>query len=262
MASGLTANSAITASFSHAERAPAIEELYSKGAHIATLTYDLGNAQLAKERSQNFDLSYKLQSNEWSVRASVYRNTIKNFIYGASVDDNRDGVADRVNTEGEIVPGAELLKREFKNVNARFTGAELSMAYTPVQGFGFTSMADTVRGTMTDVDGGNLPRISPSRIGGKLTWRTVNWYVDGGATKVFKQDQVAAFEAATAGYTRIDASVRYRWAYVANGKSGSADIYLLGKNLGNRDMRVHTSFLKDFAPLPGRSVFVGVTATY
>ena len=258
----LTANSAVTASFSHAERAPAIEELYSKGAHIATLTYDLGNAQLAKERSQNFDLSYKLQSNEWSVRASVYRNTIKNFIYGASVDENRDGVADRVNTEGEIERGAELLKREFKNVNARFTGAELSMAYTPVQGFGFTSMADTVRGTMTDVDGGNLPRISPSRIGGKLTWRTVNWYVDGGATKVFKQDQVAAFEAATAGYTRIDASVRYRWAYVANGKSGSADIYLLGKNLSNRDMRVHTSFLKDFAPLPGRSVFVGVTATY
>ena len=54
---------------------------------IATLTYDLGNAQLAKERSQNFDLSYKLQSAAWSARASIYRNTIKNFIYGASVDE-------------------------------------------------------------------------------------------------------------------------------------------------------------------------------
>jgi len=37
---------------------------------------------------------------------------------------------------------------------------------------------------------------------------------------------------------------------------------VLGKNLSNRDMRVQTSLLKDFAPLPGRSVFVGVTATY
>ncbi len=258
----LTPTSAITASFNHAERAPAIEELYSKGAHIATLTFDLGNAQLAKERSQNFDLSYKLQSNAWSVRASVYRNTVKNFIYGASVDANGDGVADRVNIKGEIAPDAELLKREFKNVNARLTGAELSLAYAPTQGLGFTSMADTVRGTITNVDGGNLPRISPSRIGGKLTWRggsDGSWYADGGATHVFKQDRVAAFETATPGYTRIDASVRYRWAYAAN---KSADIYLLGKNLSNRDMRVHTSFLKDFAPLPGRSVFVGVTATY
>lgn len=255
----LSPSSAITASFSHAERSPAIEELYSKGAHIATLTYDLGNAQLAKERSQNFDLSYKLQSAAWSARASVYRNTIKNFIYGASVDANHDGAADRVNAGGEVAPGAELLKREFKNVNVRLTGAELSVAYAPAQGFGFTSMADTVRGTITSLDGGNLPRISPSRIGSKLTWRTGNWYAVGGATHVFKQDRIAAFETATPGYTRIDASVRYRWAYAA---SRSADIYLLGKNLGNRDIRVHTSFLKDFAPLPGRSVFVGVTATY
>ena len=255
----LTPNSAITASFSHAERAPAIEELYSKGAHIATLTFDLGNAQLAKERSQNFDLSYKLQNAAWSARASIYCNTITNFIYGASVDANHDGAADRVNAGGEVAPGAELLKREFKNVNARFTGAEISLAYAPAQGFGFTSMADTVRGTITSIDGGKLPRISPSRIGSKLTWHTGNWYADGGATHVFKQNRIAAFETSTPGYTRVDASVRYRWAYAAN---RSADIYLLGKNLSNRDIRVHTSFLKDFAPLPGRSVFVGVTVTY
>ena len=168
-------------------------------------------------------------------------------------------MADRVNEEGEIAPGAELLKREFKNVNARLTGAELSLVYAPTQGFGFTAVADTVRGTITGTDGGNLPRISPSRISSKLTWRTGNWYADGGATHVFKQDHIAAFESATPGFTRIDASLRYRWAYAAR---RSADIYLLGKNLSNRDMRVHTSFLKDFAPLPGRSVFVGVTTTY
>ena len=55
----LSRDSAITASFTHAERAPAIEELYSNGAHIATLTYDVGNAALTRERSQNLDLSYK-----------------------------------------------------------------------------------------------------------------------------------------------------------------------------------------------------------
>ncbi len=255
----LTPTSAITASWTHAERAPAIEELYSKGAHLATLTYDLGNAQLAKERSQNLDLSYKLQTAAWSVRASVYRNHLRNFIYGISTDENGDGVADRVNDEGDIEPGAELLKREFKNVKARLTGAELSVAYAPVQGLGFSVMADTVRGTLMNFDGGNLPRISPSRIGGKLTWSSGGWYVDGGATHVFKQDRVAAFETTTPGFTRIDASVRYR---LTNANNRNVDLYLLGKNLSNRDMRIHTSFLKDFAPLPGRSVFVGITTTY
>ena len=258
----VTAASAISASFSHAERAPAIEELYSKGAHIATLTYDFGNALLAKERSQNIDVSYKLQSQAWSLRASIFRNNIKNFIYGASVDENGDGVADRVDSEGEIAAGAELLKREFKNVNARFTGAELTLAYAPTQGFGFTTMADTVRGIITSDSGGNLPRISPSRLGGKLTWRSgadTAWYADIGATRVFEQNRVASFETSTPAYTRMDASVRYRMAF-ANQRS--AEFYVLGRNLTNRDIRVHTSFLKDFSPMPGRSFFLGVTTTY
>ena len=257
-----TATSAISASFSHAERAPAIEELYSKGAHIATLTYDLGNPQLAKERSQNIDVSYKLQSQAWSLRASIFRNHIKNFIYGASVDENGDSVADRVNTEGEIAADAELLKREFKNVNARFTGAEFSLGYAPTQGFGFSTMADTVRGIITSEGGGNLPRMSPSRFGGKLTWRggaDNAWYADAGATHVFQQNRVASFETSTPGFTRIDASVRFRVAFANN---RSAELYLLGRNLTNRDIRVHTSFLKDFAPMPGRSFYLGATTTY
>ncbi len=259
--------SALTASFTHAERAPGIEELYSKGAHIATLTYDIGNPALAKEHSQNFDLSYKLQRDGWSLRASAFRNDVKDFIYGASVDHNGDGVADRVNAEGELAADAELLKREFRNVNARYTGAELSVSYAPVQGLGFSAMADTVRGVITgaaDSSGGNsnLPRVSPSRIGAKLTWRGGSdsaWYADLGATHVFTQNRVVAFESATPGYTRLDASLRYRMRFAAN---RHADLYLLGRNLGNRDIRVHTSFLKDVAPMPGRSFFLGVTAYY
>ena len=258
----LSKTSAISASYSHAERAPAIEELYSKGAHVATLTYDVGNAQLAKERSQNIDVAYKLQRNDWSVRASVFRNSVKNFIYGASVDKNGNSVADHVNTEGEIVADGALLKREFKNVDVHFTGAELSLGYTPAQGFGFTAMSDTVRGVIVSENGGNLPRISPSRVGGKVTWRggaNNAWYTDVGATYVFEQDRIASFETSTPAYMRVDASLRYRLAFSNN---RSAEFYVLGRNLTNRDIRVHTSFLKDFAPMPGRSLFLGVTTTY
>lgn len=258
----LAPGSALTVSFTHAERAPAIEELYSSGAHIATLTYDLGNPALRKEHSQNIDLSYKLQRDAWRVQASVFRNSVKDFVYGASVDSNGDGIADRVNVAGQLAADAELLKREFSNVNARLTGAELALGYVPAQGFGLTATADSVRGVITGTDGSNLPRMSPSRIGGKLTWRsaeTDGWYADAGATHVFTQNRVASFESATPGYTRIDASVRFRWRHSG---SRSTDFYLLGRNLTNRDIRVHTSFLRDFAPLPGRSIFFGVSAAY
>ena len=70
---------------------------------------------------------------------------------------------------------------------------------------------------------------------------------------------MASFESETAGFTRVDATARYRWTLGAN---RHADFYIVGKNLSNRDMRVHTSFLKDFAPLAGRSVFAGVTMAY
>ncbi len=258
----LSKDSALTASFTHAERAPALEELYSKGAHVATLTYDIGNPNLHREQSRNFDLSYKLQSSAWRINASVFRNAVQGFVYGASVDENGDGIADRVNAQGERGAGAELLKREFRNVDARFIGAELSAAYAPVQGLGLTLTSDTVRGAVARDNAGNLPRISPTRLGGKLTWRggeNTAWYADLGAMHVFTQNHVASFETRTEGFTRVDASLRYRLPYGAN---RNADFYVVGKNLSNIDMRAHTSFLKDYAPLPGRSVFAGVTAAY
>ena len=258
----LSPYSVLAATMTHAERAPAIEELYSKGAHMATFTYDVGNAALQKERSKNLDLSYKLQRGAWRVNASLFRNTVSGFVYGASVDDNGDGVADLVNSDGDIESGAGLLKREFRNINARFIGAELSAYYAPTRGFGFTAMADTVRGRILNGDSGNLPRVSPSRIGGKLTWRggaNGAWYAEIGALRMFAQDHVASFEIRTGGFTRVDAAIHYR---LQVGAHRTADLYLMGRNLTNRDMRAHTSFLKDFAPLPGRSIAAGLTATY
>jgi len=35
-------------------------------------------------------------------------------------------------------------------------------------------------------------------------------------------------------------------------------MYLKGENLGDEEARLHTSLLKDLAPLPGRNVTVGM----
>jgi iron complex outermembrane receptor protein len=61
---------------------------------------------------------------------------------------------------------------------------------------------------------------------------------------------VAPFETTTAGYTLIGATVGYRFFL----GDTVHDLLLSGTNLGDEEARVHASFLKDLAPLPGRDV--------
>jgi iron complex outermembrane receptor protein len=39
-------------------------------------------------------------------------------------------------------------------------------------------------------------------------------------------------------------------------------LFLRGNNLLDQDIRVHTSFIKDFAPMPGRSLVAGLRANF
>ena len=70
---------------------------------------------------------------------------------------------------------------------------------------------------------------------------------------------MAEFETETPGYTLVDAHL----AWHADTASGNAwEVFLDGSNLLDEEARVHTSFLKDVAPLPGRGVGFGVRAFF
>jgi iron complex outermembrane receptor protein len=68
-------------SFTRASRAPSAEELYAQGLHIATSTYERGNADLRSE-TQNIDVSLKKTSGDTTFGVSVFHNKINNYIYG------------------------------------------------------------------------------------------------------------------------------------------------------------------------------------
>ncbi|MDW8469447.1 MAG: TonB-dependent receptor [Burkholderiales bacterium] len=68
----------------------------------------------------------------------------------------------------------------------------------------------------------------------------------------------AAQETATPAYTRLNAGLSWR---LRQAGPQSVSAFLVANNLLHRDMRVHTSFLKDSAPLPGRSLQAGLRAT-
>jgi iron complex outermembrane receptor protein len=105
---------------------------------------------------------------------------------------------------------------------------------------------------------GNLPRIAPARIGADLDWSWAGWRASMGAVHYLAQDRVAADERTSDSYTLVDAHLAYRWELPA----ASWEVFLDGNNLGNQEIRPHTSLLRDFAPLPGRSLAFGIRAFF
>ena len=65
-------------------------------------------------------------------------------------------------------------------------------------------------------------------------------------------------EDSTSSYTLLDARAAYSWKT----KDIEAEIFIKASNLTDDLARVHTSFLRDTAPLPGRSVEVGLNVMF
>jgi iron complex outermembrane receptor protein len=253
---------ALALSYTSGQRAPITEELYSNGAHVATGTFEVGNAGLGKERSRNIDLQLRKTAGAWRGKLGVFENRIKNYIFASSVDTNGDGVPDRVadgfNATGVIDPAGAFLLVNYLQAEARFRGFEGELAWrADPKGFGARVFGDRADGRLSG--GANLPRIAPARVDFEADYKAGAFTTYGTLLHVYRQDRVAALESTTPGYTRLDAGVEY--ALKLSGEK-AATLYLRGNNLLNRDMRVHTSFIKDFAPLPGRSLAAGVRVTF
>jgi len=72
------------------------------------------------------------------------------------------------------------------------------------------------------------------------------------------QDDIAADETATDGGTLVGAELSYRWEAWQPGLL----VFLRGSNLFDEELRRHSSPLKDYLPLPGASVLLGVRAGF
>lgn len=228
-----------------AQRAPGAEELYSDGLHVATGSFEIGDAALERETSNQVELGLHYHSDPVELRLSTYLNRFDDFIY----------LADTGQENGEV----EV--RQWQQSNARFKGAEgelkLKLTENATGRYQVRLLADTVRGTLDD-GGGNLPRIAPGRFGGGLDWSLGHWRAGVSALHYLSQIDVAEHETPTDGYTLFDADL----AYAFDIGESAMEVFLQGRNLGNEEARLHTSFLKNIAPLPGRSIGFGVRAFF
>ena len=227
-------------SFTRASRAPSAEELYARGLHMATSTYERGNANLRSETSQNIDLSLKKTSGDTTFGISVFRNRISNYIYGRTLDE---------------VDGLQLL--QYSQADATFTGIEGEVRQRVTRNLGVTLFGDTVRAKLDG--GGLLPRIPATRAGVRLDANWNAWEGQVEWVQVARQNRVAAFETATPGYGMLNLGVSYRGQL----SSGTPwQVYLKANNLTDRLAYAHTSFIKNAAPLLGRNITVGVKVAF
>lgn len=228
-----------------AQRLPVAQELYSDGPHIGTAAYELGDDTLGRETSRGLDLSLRRRAGRITGEATVFINAFDGFIYEDPTGAEEDGL-----------PVYQFVQRD-----ARLHGWELlttaHLHETTESLLDFTVAVDTVRARNTS-DDTNLPRTPPARFRAGLDWQAGGWRAGTEMSHAFDQERTAPGERSSAGYTLWSAYVGYRW--VAGGVTW--DALLRGANLGNAEARPHTSFLREVAPLPGRTVGLSLRMSF
>lgn len=256
----MDAESNVLFGLSRSERAPTVEELYSNTdaatcaayadaknfvLHAATNLLEIGNPNLSEETSRNVEFGYRKHSGAWTGEFSAYYNAIDDYIF-----------LDLTGAEHEEQAIASYLARD-----AIFRGLEAEISFTLMER-GATSLVLGLFGDLVDAEfdsGGNVPRIPAAKVGGELRYFGPNWTMHLHLTRVDDQDDVGELELGTAGYSLLSLYADYHWDF---GADSELKVFVRGDNLLDEEVRNHASFLKNYAPEPGRGVTLGLRFEY
>ena len=252
----LNDNYAVSGNLAYSERAPSIEELYSRGAHHGTESFDIGNSDLGEEESLGINIAVRKKAGAVTGEFAFFANQFDNFIYSRATGNE-------VDEEGDPFVGAGhgFDEREYVGVEAEFYGFELSGETEVYNADGksimFRAMVDYTRAT-NETDGGNLPRIPPFRIGGELEYTQGSFIGSVQVRHAFEQDNFSPEETATPDFTLLN----LRGSYAIPQGDNQVEIFIEGNNLTDELAYISTSFRKDASPMPGRSINVGLNYSF
>lgn len=268
--------------YAYSERAPSASEIFSYGPHIGSGTFEIGGGfELSqqndeytvvqgegdqnKEISNNIDLSYRYNSDVWNASLSLFNNQVSDYIFEQRTDLVFDGeklitqsafdqtILDNGSPEDEAAGLPVII---FSQQDAKLYGFEAQLDWHLNEELRWEIFTDYTRAKLDS--GGNVPRIPPMRFGSSIHYEYDNWHAEVEVVRNSKQDKIANYETNTDGYTMISASANYYldWDNI------DMTIYIKGENLTDQEGRVHSSYLKDEAPLPSRSFSVGLRARF
>ena len=235
----------VATSLSLTERLPISQELFADGPHIGTNAYEVGDARLDNERSMGIDLSLRKSGELFSGVLTTFYNDFDGYIYENPIGQEEDGL-----------PVYEFTQRDAHFYGAEATGV-LHLHEDEHGHLDLTFGTDFVH-AINLTDDTYLPRITPWRWRTGMDWKRGPLRIGTEIMFVEGQDRLALVELPTDAYELWSAYVGYR---IIAGDT-TWDLLLRGTNLTDSEARLHTSFLKEVAPLPGRNIAVSLRASF
>ena len=246
--------------------------------------FDLVNTKLEMETSTNLDITLRKFEGDFGFVINAFYNEVDDFYYQQYTgefmsfehdhgDDHDDGHDDDHDDDhgdddhgdddhGDDDHGDEheeeglpiFLQRQ---TDVTMYGIEAEFIYQLNANTRISVFGDTVRAKKDS--GGYLPRIPPLRVGFKYEYESDQYGGSLSFTRYAKQDKLDVGETRTDGYTMVDLSFNY---YLDAGSFGDTTLYFKAQNLTDEHARVHSSFLKDRVPLPGRNLAFGIRGNF
>jgi iron complex outermembrane receptor protein len=240
---------------SSAARAPAQTELYARGVHDATSTYETGDPALRRERATSAELSLRWRGGPVHADGSVWVTDFQGYVYGELTGRSCSEAGDCV------AGGEEFAELNYMQRGARFHGAEghaeIELLQRPAGDLHLNLLADMVRARLDD-GAGNVPRIPAYRVGAGLAWQGAQLDASVSIRYSGAQNRIGAAETPTAGFTNVDAQLAWRpWT-----RHPGMELALMGRNLTNSLQRNAVALNKDEVMLPGRDLRLMFRASF
>lgn len=236
------------------QRAPAQAELFARGVHEATATFERGDNQLDEETSYTLDFRAEYKGSRGRIEWTGFVTQYDDFIFAERTGNFLD--------EDGVSPG-DLAELEYVARDALFYGSELvgelDVIETDWGVFGLDGRFDIVRARFDNGPNANLPRIVPIRIGGGVFFESESLDARVGFVRTEAQNRTGAFEESTASFTHLNASLAYTIEPV---DELPIEFNVVAQNLTDVRGRNHISFNKEDVLLPGRNIRFGVSARF
>lgn len=228
---------------SYDERVPTKEELYSMGPHLAAYSYDIGNQNIEKENSINFEFIY--QNNIEFNNLKINNNfNIYNYYFLNFITPRNTGKIDLLRTRLPIF--------ENQNLEANLTGFE----YELIIGLNKFQIKNLVQYTygLNIEDNIPLPMIPPLKNYFTVSYNADKWNVSLISETALKQNNIDTFETPTNSYSILNFKSSYFFSLFGFQNQFVFNI----RNIFNATYRNHLSRIKDIMPESGINVSIGL----
>jgi len=242
----------LTLAAAQSQRLPHAQELYARGLHVATNTWECGllpsgstcgnaaeDKPFQRETSQNVELWLRKTEGLLTFSLGAFANNVDDYIYARTIDEDA---------------GIRMIK--YSQRDAEFRGYEAEVTLQASEVLALTAFTDHVSAKFSN-NGGYIPRIPAQRYGARLNTTLPLTGLSGELEfyRVQKQKHISVMdlETATPGHNMLNLTVNYRLP------DTRTRVFLRAANLLDSTVWNHSSFLAKTTPQPGRNLSLGVS---